>query len=148
MLGKEAEQVDHLEYLSAEPHLKEPSYNEVAYVINSLKNNKSAGLDGITAELIKNGGISLFERIYQLMMMIWNEEKLPEEWTIGIIQPIYKKGDKLICNNYTGITLLNVVYKILSGIIQGVPDHPYQPLFSKTIRYLFFTKKNSLPNPM
>ncbi|PSN43121.1 hypothetical protein C0J52_10468 [Blattella germanica] len=117
MLGKEAEQVDHLKYLSAEPHLKEPSYNEVAYVINSLKNNKSAGLDGITAELIKNGGISLFERIYQLMMMIWTEEKIPEEWTIGIIQPIYKKGDKLICNNYRGITLLNVVYKILSGII-------------------------------
>jgi len=42
---------------------------------------------------------------------------MPEERTIGIVQPIHKKGDKLECSKYRAITLLNVTYKVLSGIL-------------------------------
>jgi hypothetical protein len=36
---------------------------------------------------------------------------------MGIIQPTYKKGDKLEFSNYTAIALLKVTYKVLSGIV-------------------------------
>jgi len=49
--------------------------------------------------------------------LIWIQHKIPEEWSMGIIQPIYKKGDKLECSNYRAITLLKVTYKVLSGIL-------------------------------
>jgi len=41
------------------------------------------------------------------------------EWTEGIISPIYKKGNRMIHSNYRPITLLNVVYKIFSILINN-----------------------------
>jgi len=42
---------------------------------------------------------------------------LPQKWKESIIVPIHKKGDRMECNNYRGITLLSTSYKILSSIL-------------------------------
>ena len=47
-------------------------------------------------------------------------KSLPYDWILGIICPIYKKGDMFNCNNYSGITMFNTAYKIFSMIFQ---DH-------------------------
>ncbi|KXJ78923.1 hypothetical protein RP20_CCG002939 [Aedes albopictus] len=46
--------------------------------------------------------------LHQLVVKIWETEQLPEEWKEGIICPIHKKGDKLMCENFRAITILSV----------------------------------------
>ena len=42
---------------------------------------------------------------------------MPDDWKMGLIVPIFKKGEKIKCENYRGTVLLNVTYKIVSSII-------------------------------
>ena len=59
-----------------------------------------AGTDGIHPDLIKYGGNKLLNRIYELVRLIWEEERIPEEWKETVRVPIYKKGDRDKCENY------------------------------------------------
>jgi hypothetical protein len=49
----------------------------------------------------------LIDSDHDLTKLIWTTESVPQEWNTG---QIYKKGYKVECNNYRGITLLNNTY--------------------------------------
>jgi len=63
--------------------------------------------------LLKHGGRTLKQKLYKLILITWHKEQLPQQWNEGIICPVYKKGDRLNCNNYRPITLINIAYKNL-----------------------------------
>ena len=94
-----------------------PTRDEVNAAIQRLKNNKSAGTDGIPAELLKTAGEGFNREFHQLLLNIWISEEMPKEWNHSIICPIHKKGDKSDCKNYRGISLLNIAYKVLASIM-------------------------------
>jgi hypothetical protein len=74
-------------------------------------------MDSISAELLKFGGRKIAEKIHELIRCIWETETMPHTWKKSIVVPIYKKGNKLDCNNYRGISLLPTCYKILSNVL-------------------------------
>jgi hypothetical protein len=57
-----------------------PTKEEVKAAVNKLKNNKAPGPDGIPSEILKEGYICMENRIYKLIVQIWNEEKIPLSW--------------------------------------------------------------------
>lgn len=91
-----------------------PNKKEIKEIIKSLKNNKASGKDSIVAELLKYAGDKFLDQLETLFQRIWSTEEIPEEWSEAIIHPLHKKGDKMNVNNYRGISLLPVAYKILS----------------------------------
>jgi hypothetical protein len=80
--------------------------------ISNMKNWEAPGIENITTELIKNGGPELLQKIFDLLLQIWDQGIMPEEWEIGIICPIFKKAERRECSNCRGINLLNTTYKI------------------------------------
>ena len=84
-----------------------------------LKTNKAAGTDNITGELIKYGGRTLKQKIHKLLCNIWKSEIFPDQWNEGIVCPIYIKGDRLDCTNYSPIMLFNVTYKIFTILLNN-----------------------------
>ncbi|VVC42319.1 Hypothetical protein CINCED_3A003459 [Cinara cedri] len=82
---------------------------EAKKAVNSLKNWIAPGTNEIPAEIIKYDGVA---------QKIWNDEELPEEWNKAIVVPLHKKSDKLNCNNYRRISLLNMTYKKIIRSIQ------------------------------
>ena len=129
-------------FLTAEPLVKEPTQEEMEKAIGNLKTNKAPGED-IIAELIKNSSWELKKRLYALICKIWRDEKMPDDWKIVLIIPLFKKGDKMKCENYRGITLLNVAYKMLST---GTVERVLRRDFGRVPVWFQTTKRNSGSN--
>jgi hypothetical protein len=53
-------------------------------------------------------------RIYKLIVQIWNKEKIPLSWAEALICPIHKKGDVQNCENSRGISLVNTAHRVMS----------------------------------
>lgn len=85
---------------------------EISNAIKYLKNNKAAGGDHITAELLKHGGPAVVDNLVTLCNKCWQSNTVPYDWKRGIIVRIPKKGDLSDCNNWRGITLLSVPGKV------------------------------------
>ncbi|KAL4089543.1 hypothetical protein QTP88_024563 [Uroleucon formosanum] len=83
----------------AEPMVSEVTREEVNEAIKDLKNWKSPGSDEIPAVLIKYGGKEMQNLLFRICQKIWKDESMPKSWNKAIVVPIYKKGDKSICEN-------------------------------------------------
>lgn len=90
--------------------------NEARKAVRKLKSNKSPGEDAIPVEMIRATDTSTMSVIHEITN-IWDKEELPGELGVGVICPLHKKEDQLVCGNYRGITLLNTIYKILSNVL-------------------------------
>ena len=92
-----------------------PSRSEVSQALNCLKNGKSP----VQLELLKLGGDTVLECFTYLCGLIWDEEVVPKEWVRQVVVPIHKKGSKLLCDNYRGISLLSVPGKVMCKVLQN-----------------------------
>ena len=86
--------------------------------VDKLK-NKAPGQDGISSEILREGYKYMENRIYELIVQIWNEERIPSSWVEALICPTHKKGDVQNCENFRRNSLVNVAYKVLSIMLYG-----------------------------
>ena len=54
-----------------------------------------------------------------ILNKILDSSNFPEEWALGVIVILFKDGDKSELNNYRGITLLNMLGKLLVKVLNN-----------------------------
>ena len=93
---------------------------ELTDAIRSMANGKAVGPDGVSVELFKitlNGDPALRRRLLDIVVRIWREGEVPQQWKNAIIMVLHKKKDRTECGNYRGISLVAHTGKILLKII-------------------------------
>ena len=90
---------------------------EIQEAILSQKNNKSSGIDNLTAELFKTSCDLILPFLSKLFNRLFTNGEYPSAWAEGAIVPIYKRKNPRDPNNYRGITLINILGKIYSQIL-------------------------------
>ena len=105
---------------------------EIPRCIDRLNNGKASGSDKILNEYIKSTKETFLPIYEKLFNIILDTGCFPEQWSTGMIIPIYKnKGDRLTPQNYRPITILSCLGKLFTAILNGRLNDYLEDLLSE-----------------
>ena len=90
---------------------------ELHVCIKKLKCGKSPGIDGVSANMVIDGGDLLHECLLQLFNRML-ATSFPQCLSVGVITAVFKSGEKSDMSNYRGITVGPVFAKLFAMIIE------------------------------
>jgi hypothetical protein len=90
---------------------------EITEALNSLKINKSAGIDEITPNIIKAAYSHIQKPIIYIFNLSLEQGVFPEQLKIARVTPIFKHGDPSVISNYRPISILPCFSKIIERIM-------------------------------
>nr|VZH95819.1 unnamed protein product [Spirometra erinaceieuropaei] len=95
-----------------------PSLQETIRAVQQLSSGKAPGSDAIPAEVYNHGGPQLMDHLTALFQEMWRQGEVPQDLKDALIVHLYKrKGDRQVCDNHRGISLLNIAGKIFARIL-------------------------------
>ena len=90
---------------------------EIILSIKHIHANKSPGPDGICIEMFKSIQNEILPFLSSLFNELYDRGEIPSDWCKNIICPLYKGGPSTNPENYRGISLINSISKIFTGIL-------------------------------
>nr|VZI30788.1 unnamed protein product [Spirometra erinaceieuropaei] len=95
-----------------------PSLQETIRAVQQLSSGKAPGSDAIPAEVYKHGGPQLMDHLTAFFQEMWRQGEVPQDFKDATIVHLYKrKGNRQVCDNHRGISLLNIAGKIFARIL-------------------------------
>ncbi|KAK3509992.1 hypothetical protein QTP70_024336, partial [Hemibagrus guttatus] len=91
---------------------------EVTEVAQQLLGGKAQGVDEICTEHLKSLDVVGLSWLTRLCNIAWRSGTVPLDWATGVVVPLFKKGDRRVCSNYRGITLLSLPRKVYSRVLE------------------------------
>nr|VZI13615.1 unnamed protein product [Spirometra erinaceieuropaei] len=95
-----------------------PSLQETTRAVQQLSSGKAPGSDAIPTEVYKHGGPQLMDHLTAFFQEMWRQGEVPQDFKDATIVHLYKrKGNRQVCDNHRGISLLNIAGNIFARII-------------------------------
>lgn len=91
--------------------------NEINVCLKNMKTKKAPGIDGVIIEAVLKGKEIIVPKLEILFNKIMDSGVYPERWCKAILCSLYKGGNRNEPGNYRGISLLSVIGKIFTKII-------------------------------
>ena len=96
-----------------------PTQDDFFQAVKRAKKHKS-GTDVISVELLQYANSQfLVPAVYHIITRIWETLEIPQSFLDLTLCSIFKKGDKTLCKNQRGISLISYVSKVLTLLINS-----------------------------
>ncbi|KAK3505719.1 hypothetical protein QTP70_020512 [Hemibagrus guttatus] len=129
IVGRWKEYFEDLLNLTDTPSIEEPEAEdsevdsfitqaEVTEVVQQLLGGKAPGVDEICPEYLKSLDVVGLSWLTRLCNIVWRSGTVPLDWATGVVVLLFKKGDRRVCSNYRGITLLSLPGKVYSRVLE------------------------------
>ena len=129
------EDTSHLPQINelANPNLEscQISIAETRLIIDNIDTNKASGPDDISGRILKECSREISPSLTVLFNLSLTLRKMPENWKLANISPIFKKGDRENCCNYRPISLLCIVSKVLERAVLNQIKSEILPLITQ-----------------
>ena len=115
------------------------SDKDVSDLIKKLKSNKSTGFDGLPPRLLKIACDELCHPIASMINMSITSHCFPSDCKKSEVNPMYKKKDHLLRNNYRPVSVLPCISKLFE---RSYYDQMYEYMNSISSMWLAAYRKN------
>ena len=90
---------------------------QVYQLLTSLSSNKATGVDKISSKIIKIASPAIADSLTHIFNQAVTLSSFPDEWKTARVVPLYKNGQRNLAGNYTPISVLPVISKIMEKIL-------------------------------
>ena len=90
---------------------------EVLRLLNKVNKSKGTGLDKISGRLIRECADLISPYICHIFNSSLVNNKVPDDWKISRVTPLFKRGKRSNMNNYRPISIISVVAKVFERLV-------------------------------
>ncbi|VDL85495.1 unnamed protein product [Schistocephalus solidus] len=95
-----------------------PSLSETDRAVQQISSGKAPGSDAIPPEVYKHGGPRRMAELTTVFQEMWRQGQVSQDFKDVTIGHLYKrKRNRQLCDNHSGISVLNIAGKIFARIL-------------------------------